>query len=226
MKIEAPGWIDGMSKTPAAPRRSVRVLLVEGNPLLRAGLRLLLENCRGLEVAGDRPDADGLPGRPDWDVLLLDFDLTGHDGLHLVRRARQAAAKRGLLVLSSRCERTFGARALQAGADGFVSKSAQPRELLQAIDRVAAGGRWVSPALAEQLALPTSARPLEALSAREFQILCGIASGRPGKELAHALGISPKTVCTYRARLLEKLGLKSDADLVHYALEAGLRRKS
>lgn len=224
MRIDPPAWIE-----PVPPRggRTVRVLVAQANSLLRAGLRLLLESARGLAVAGECSDAAETlrrAARPDWDVLLLDFEMPDGDGLHMVRAVRRASGRRAILVISERPEEAFGPRAMRAGADGFLSKSAHAGELFRAVQRIAGGGRYVSASLAEAMAAPRARSPKDRLSDREVQILGGLSSGLSGKELARRLGISPKTVCTYRARLLRKLGLKSTADLVRYALGTRSRR--
>ena len=199
--------------------------------MLLAGLRQLLARAfpEALvrEAASARAALDCIL-KEAWDLVLLDIDLPDRSGLDLLEDIRVAAPRLPVLVLSGQLETEYGLRALKAGARGFVSKSGKPDELMQAIQKVRARGRYVSPVLAERLArsrdMTEDRLPHEALSAREFQILGLIAAGKSVGEIASQLCLSVKTISTYRTRLLKKMGMTSNAELMRYAFRYGLSR--
>lgn len=208
----------------------IRVLLADDHALVRSGLEALLADHADLEVVaavGTFPEAvDGvLQYRPQ--VAVLDIRMPGGSVLEVLSTLRRQAPGTGVLVVSGHPEEQFALRMLQAGARGYVAKESAAEELVAAIRRVAGGGRHVSATLAERLAgmvvgeTPTGP-PHEALSEREFQVLLALAAGRTVGEVAASLFLSPKTVSTYRARVLQKLGLRSNAELTRYALDHGL----
>jgi DNA-binding NarL/FixJ family response regulator len=160
------------------------------------------------------------------DVLVTDLSFPeGPDGLDLVKTVQEEYPKIAVLVMSMHSEEQIGVRALKAGASGYVMKGSMPSELISAIRKVASGGRYVSPALAEQLAteLAGKRKPShEKLSDREYKVLCLLASGKGQTEIAHELFLSPATVGTYRSRILTKLDLRNTAELIRYAVTHNL----
>lgn len=206
----------------------VRVLIADDHATVREGLRRILESQPGLEVVAEAADARELRLRAaeaSPDVVVLDYNIPGSKGFGLLRELREARPGVAVLVLSMHPEEELGVAALRAGAAGYVGKEAAAEALVAAIRKVGAGGRYISPRLADKVALGVAlggAERPEALSARELEILRLIASGAAPKEICFKLGISRNTVATYRVRLLRKLGLRGNADLVRYALEQGL----
>lgn len=207
----------------------MRMLLVDDHALMRAGLRQFVnQTFPGIETgeAASAQEALTLVVMAEWDVVLLDIDLPDRGGLDLLKDIRLAAPKLPVLIVSGQSEEEYGVQAIKAGAAGFLSKTALPSVLTAAVEKVCAGGRHISPLLAERLAKTLAAqgdqRPHDLLSAREFQILVSITGGMTVGEIAAQLSISVKTVSTYRTRLLTKMGLKSNAELMRYGLKHGL----
>ena len=161
--------------------------------------------------------------KEEWDVVVLDITMPGRSGLEVLREIKKSKPKLPVLVLSMHPEGQFAVRVLKRGASGYMTKESAPEELVGAIKKVLAGGRYVSPSLAEKLATYLSAdgqkSPQEKLSDREFQVLRLIASGKIVSEIAKELSLSVKTISTYRSRILEKMGMKNNAELMHYAMQ-------
>jgi DNA-binding NarL/FixJ family response regulator len=161
-----------------------------------------------------------------WDVALLDITLPGRSGLDLLKEIEAEWPKLPVLVLSGHPEDQFALRVLKAGAGGYMTKESAPEELAKAIRKILAGGRYVSPALAEKLALGVkqdlTRTPHETLSDREYDVMSRIASGKTVTEIADELSLSAKTISTYRVRVLEKLGVRNSAEIVQYATRNGL----
>jgi DNA-binding NarL/FixJ family response regulator len=159
----------------------------------------------------------------DWDVVVLDITMPGRSGLEVLREIRKTHPKLPVLVLSMHPEGQFAVRVLKRGASGYMTKESAPEELVGAIRKVMAGGRYVSPSLAEKLATYLSRDnqkpPQETLSDREFQVLRLIASGKTVSEIGKELSLSVKTISTYRSRILEKMGMRNNAELMHYAMQ-------
>ena len=207
----------------------IRILIVDDHAILRRGLRALLsDEFHGAafgEASNARQALEQLR-KEKWDVALLDITLPGKSGLDLLKEFKAARPKLPVLILSAHAEDQFAVRALKAGAGGYMTKESAPEELAKAIRKVLAGGQYVSPALAEKLALRVrkdiTLTPHETLSDREYEIMCLIASGKTVTEIAGELSLSPKTISTYRARVLEKLGIKNSAAIVQYAIRNGL----
>lgn len=209
----------------------IRLFIADDHPVVRAGLRGIVEGEPDFEVVGEACDGDGVLahiGRTPTEVLLLDVSMPGPGFLEVLRRLRQDHPRVAVLVLSVHPEDQYAVRALRAGAAGYLTKDHSPEELVAAIRKVNRGGKYVSPSLAEKLAvgLEIGANDLlhELLSDREYDVLCLLGSGRTVKEIASRLALSSKTVSTYRARLLEKMQLATNADLVRYAAQHGLIR--
>jgi DNA-binding NarL/FixJ family response regulator len=192
-------------------------------------LRRIAEDDRGIAVtaeAGTGDDALLALGRHATDVVLLDVSMPGSPFTETLRQLREQHPTVRVLVLSAHPEDQWAVRALRGGASGYLTKDHSPDQLLDAIRRVHRGGRYVSPALAERLASQLGQNfveaPHEVLSDREFDVLRGLGMGRSVKEVAARLGLSPKTVSTYRTRLMEKMRFATTADLVQYAAAHGL----
>ena len=207
----------------------VRILIVDDHAVVRRGLSAVLaDEFRGAafgEAADARQALEQLRTHP-WDVALLDITLPGKSGLDLLKELKAEWPGLPVLVLSGHTEDQFAVRVLKAGAGGYLTKESAPEELAKAIRKVLAGGRYVSPALAEKLALgvdkdPTRA-PHETLSDREYDVMSRIGAGKTVTEIAEELSLSAKTISTYRTRVLEKLGVKNSAEIVQYALRNGL----
>jgi DNA-binding NarL/FixJ family response regulator len=213
----------GMATAMDAPR----ILIVDDHPLVRRGLRELLSSDVRPASLTEAADADGLLaalGEREVDLVLLDLSLPGARGLELLRAVRTGHPEVPVLVVSIHPEEPYALRCLRAGAAGYVEKSSSQEELLEAVRTVLLGRRYLSAKIAERLlgasdASETPQVPHETLSEREFQVMCGIASGRTISEIAEELDLSVKTVSTYRARLLAKMGLRTNSEITHYVFE-------
>lgn len=203
----------------------IKVLIVDDHPIVRSGLRALISGERGMTVAaeaGDGADALRLVKKGAADVVLLDLSMPGKNGLDLLAEIRRESPELPVLVLSIHHEDLYGVRALRAGAAGYLSKSDDVSTIVGAVRRVAGGGRYISPGLVEKLASgfhDARGMPHEALSEREFQVASLIAGGKRTGEIAKSLSLSAKTVSTYRARILEKMRMRTDAELIRYCVE-------
>jgi two-component system, NarL family, invasion response regulator UvrY len=208
---------------------STRVAVVDDHELVRIGLKQIIEAESDFSWVGDastgREALDMLRSKP-CDVLLLDLSLPDMSGLDVLRRIKSHHDSVATLVLSAYAEKQYGLNVLRAGASGFVSKTAAPDELCRAIRAAVRGGRYVSPELAEVLVNGmqgvSGEPPHAALSEREFQIFCKLAEGQSVTDIGAALFLSVKTVSTYRTRILEKMGMKSNADMTYYAIKNDL----
>src|ERR1700730_797413 len=206
-----------------------RILIADDHAIFREGLRKVLEAAGGLSVVaeaatGEEALARARESRPD--LVLADLSMPGRGGIETVQELKRRAPKVRILVLTMHAEDNFAVRCLREGADGYLTKDAGPEQLVLAVRKVSAGGKYVSPALAERLAfnLDTSFdRPLhEKLSHREFQVMRLIGAGRAASEIAAELHLSIKTVSTYRARILEKMDMRTNSEIMRYAIELGL----
>ncbi len=220
----------------AARRRSerkggsvIRVLVVDDHPVVRKGLTMILAEDPEIREVGETDTAAELLSLLDdsaWDVVVLDISLPDRSGLEVLKDIRAMRPDLPVLILSMHPEDQYAPRVLKAGAAGFVSKESAAEELVNAVKKVAGGGKYVSPSLAERLAEliedDYSGAPHERLSDREFQVMRMLAEGKRLKDIAQELCLSVKTVSTYRARVLEKMGMESNAELTYYALKNGL----
>ena len=207
----------------------IRVLIVDDHPIVRAGLRRIAEEDRAIAVTGEASNGqEALESlrRTPADIVLLDVSMPGAPFTETLRRMREEHPTVRVLVLSAHPEDQWAVRALRGGAFGYLTKDHSPNQLLDAIRRVHRGGRYVSPALAERLATQLGRdfadAPHEQLSDRELDVLRRLGAGHTVKEVGEMLGLSPKTVSTYRTRLMEKLRFATNADLVQYAAAHGL----
>ncbi len=204
----------------------MKILIVDDHAVVRRGLRqILADEFRRADFGEARNAQEALARvwKEKWDVVVLDISMPGRSGLEVLREIKNAKAKVPVLVLSMHPEDQFAVRVLKAGASGYMTKESAPEELVRAVQKLLAGGRYVSPSLAEKMALylteDLKGTPHERLSNREFQVMRLIASGKTVREIAEENFLSVKTVRTYRQRILEKMGLKRNAELTRYALE-------
>ena len=209
----------------------IRLLIADDHPVVREGLRRIVQDAPGLEVVGEVANGEelfALLPRVPADIVLLDVTMPGPGFLDVLQRLRSEHPTVAVLALSVHPEDQYAVRALRAGAAGYLTKDHSPEELTEAIRRVHRGHRYVSAGLAERLAadLAAGARDArhEVLSDREYEVFCLLGSGRTVKEIAGSLQLSPKTVSTYRTRVLEKMHASNNADLVRYAALHGLIR--
>jgi len=207
----------------------IRVLIVDDHPIVRAGLRRIAEEDPAIVVTGEASNGqDALDALRQTvaDVVLLDVTMPGAPFTETLRRLREEHPTVRVLVLSAHPEDQWAVRALRGGASGYLTKDHSPDQLLDAIRRVHRGGRYVSATLAERLATQLGKdfvdAPHEQLSDREFDVLRSLGAGHTVKEVAERLGLSPKTVSTYRTRLMEKMRFATNADLVQYVAANGL----
>ncbi len=207
----------------------IRVLIADDHPIVRQGLRQILSEIPDMVVAGEAVNGQQALEQAragGWDVLVLDITMPDRSGLDILKELKHQQPHLPVLVLSIHAEEQFAVRLLKAGASGYLTKENAPDELVKAIRKVVDGGKYISQSLAESLAFSldvASDRPLhETLSDREFQVMQLMASGKSLTEIAEELSLSPKTVSTYRTRLLEKMNLKTNAEIVRYAIENGL----
>src|SRR5213595_2297800 len=205
----------------------MKILLTDDHAVVRHGLKqILADEFRKASFGEARNAQEALKKiwKEDWDVVVLDITMPGRSGLEVLREIKKSKPKLPVLVLSMHPEGQFAVRVLKRGASGYMTKESAPEEVVGAIKKVLAGGRYVSPSLAEKLANylsggETQKQPQEKLSDREFQVLRLIASGKIVSEIAKELSLSVKTISTYRTRILEKMGLKNNAELMHYAMQ-------
>jgi two-component system, NarL family, invasion response regulator UvrY len=203
----------------------MKILLADDHAVVRHGLKQILTDAFKRATYGEARTAQQaleLLWKQEWDVVVLDITMPGRSGLEVLREIKQSKPKLPVLVLSMHPENQFAVRVLKAGASGYMTKESAPDELVGAVKKILAGGRYVSPSLAENLAASLShsqKSPQEKLSDREFQVLRLIASGKMVSDIARELSLSIKTISTYRSRILEKMGMKNNAELMHYAIQ-------
>jgi len=200
--------------------------LTDDHAVVRHGLRQILADEFKRAVFGEARNAQealDLIWKENWEVVVLDITMPGRSGLEVLREIRKSRPKLPVLVLSMHPESQFAVRVLKSGAAGYMTKESAPEELVGAIKKVLNGGRYVSASLGEKLATYLSSdsqKPAQdLLSDREFQVLRLIASGKIVSEIAKELSLSVKTISTYRTRILEKMGLRNNAELMHYAMQ-------
>jgi len=204
----------------------MRILLADDHSVVRHGLKqILADEFKGTTFgeARNAQEALDLVWKENWDVVVLDITMPGRSGLEVLREIKRSKPKLPVLILSMHPENQFAVRVLKRGASGYLSKESAAAELVGAVKKVLAGGRYVSASMAERLAIhvadDTDKPAQELLSDREFQVLRLIASGKIVSEIAKEFFLSVKTISTYRARILEKMGLCNNAQLMHYAMQ-------
>ncbi len=204
----------------------MRILIADDHAVVRRGLKQILAEQFKRAVFGEATNAQEALDRvwkEPWDIVILDLTMPGRSGLEVLKEIKRERPKLPVIILSMHPEDQFAVRLLKAGASGYMTKESAPEELVGAVKKAVAGGRYVSVSLAEKLASlivnDALAAPHEALSDREFLIMRMIASGKPVGVIARDLSLSVKTVSTYRARLLEKMSMTNNSELVHYAFQ-------
>ena len=204
-----------------------RVLLVDDHDVVRKGIRAILEDrFAAIEIreASGGDEALGALSAP-FDAVVLDLSMPGRSGIDLLAEIKHRHPKLPVLIMSLHGEEQFAVRALRAGAAGYLTKSAASEQLITAFERIVRGGRYISEAVAERLAVAAggdTGAPHDRLSDREFEVMRGIASGESVSAIADRIHLSVKTVSTYRARLLDKMGMTTNAELTRYAIQNGL----
>lgn len=203
----------------------LKILIADDHAIVRRGIKdILAEEFTTAEFgeADSAPHVLDLARKQKWDVLILDITLPGRSGLEVLKDIKHECPKLPVLILSMHSEDQFAIRTLRAGAAGYLTKENASEELVKAVEKVLGGGRYVSSAFAERLiaTLATHSEKLlhESLSDREYQVMYMIASGKAAKEIATELSLSAKTISTYRARILEKMRMQNNAELIHYAI--------
>lgn len=203
----------------------IRVVIADDHQILREGLKQLLDTAGDIEVIGEAADGSGTLERvrnETFDVLVLDLSMPGRSGMDLIRLVVDERPRLRVLVLSMHHEQQYAVRAIRAGAAGYLTKETASSDLVAAIRKVAAGGAYITPAVAEQLALDAmpGSRPSthKTLSDRELDVFRLLVAGESVSTIADRLNLSSKTISTHKARLMEKLGVASTADLVRYAM--------
>jgi DNA-binding NarL/FixJ family response regulator len=203
----------------------IRIITVDDHAVVRRGLKQIIEEEGDMQVineAGNGRDAISVIRQTDCDVVILDISLPGISGIEVLHHIRHEYPDLPVLIMSMHEERQYASRVLKAGASGYLMKDSIPEELINAIRRIIAGGKYISHSFSEALIMEqkSSGKPLhEDLSDREFQIMCMIARGKALKDIGEILCISGKTVSTYRTRILEKMKMKTNAEIVSYALK-------
>jgi two-component system, NarL family, invasion response regulator UvrY len=207
-------------------RQLIRVLIADDHGIVRKGMKQILSRTPDIEVVSEASTGQEALDKiwaNNFDVVILDISLPGRNGLEILKQIKTQRPKLPVLILSMYPEEQYAVRVLRAGASGYLTKESDKNELIDAIRRVAQGKKYITPSLAEKLASelePSISKALhEKLSDREYHILCLIAKGKSSNEIADELALSIKTVSTHRARVLEKMGMKSNAELTHYAVQ-------
>jgi len=204
----------------------IRLVIVDDHAIVRSGLRQIAQSEEDIEVVGEAADSGELLDvlrKQESDVVLMDISMPGKNGLDALKLVKERWPATAVLMLSMYPEDQYAVRSVKAGASGYLHKNSPPETVIQAIRTVSKGKKFITPELAEQLAThigQDADQPLhERLSDREYQTMSMIASGHTLSQIAEQMSLSPKTVSVYRARLLEKMRLKNNAELTHYALK-------
>jgi DNA-binding NarL/FixJ family response regulator len=204
----------------------IRVVIADDHTIVREGLKQLLLAAGAFDIAGEARDGHEvlkLAREKEFDVLLLDLSMPGKSGMDLIKQVKSEKPRLRILVLSMHQEHQYAVRAIKAGASGYLTKDSASTQLVSAIEKVAGGGAFISAEVAEQLALgampQTEGPPHASLSDREYQVFRMLVSGKAVSEIANELNLSVKTVSTHKARLMEKMGIDNQAELVRYAIK-------
>lgn len=210
---------------------TIKILIADDHAIVREGLKQILADTGDIVVAGDAENGNDAiklaRTKGDSDVLLLDISMPDRSGIEVLKQVKKEAPRIAVLMLSMHREDQYAIRSLKAGAAGYLNKQSAPAELVDAIRQVAAGRKYVSPALAQELANQVGDEnrevpPHDTLSDREFQTLIMIASGKTVSDIAAELTLSVKTISMYRSRLLQKMKMRHNAELTHYAIKNNL----
>ena len=202
----------------------LRILVVDDHPVVRQGLKYILSGEPRIEMVGEASNSQealNLIRTSPWDAVILDIAMPGRGGLDILKELKRDFPKLPVLILSMHPEEQYAMRALKEGAAGYMNKESAPYDLLTAIQKITRGGKYISPALSEKLlfAIDTEKPLHENLSNREFQVMLMIASGKGISRIADEMSLSVKTVGTYRTRILEKLNVANNAEIMRYAMQ-------
>ncbi|MDA8123698.1 MAG: response regulator transcription factor [Deltaproteobacteria bacterium] len=205
----------------------LRILIADDHPIVRRGLKQILCDEPDVDIVGEAQSADevlALAETQNWDAVILDITMPGRGGLDTLEELKRRYPDLPVLMLSMHPEDQYAARAFKAGASGYMTKESALDELVKAIRKITKGGRYVSEAFAERLVAMMGEVPpsQDNLSVREFQVMLMIASGKTLSQIAVEMALSIKTISTYRTRILEKMQMKSNAEMTHYVIKNGL----
>ena len=204
----------------------LKILTIDDHEVVRRGLKdMFTKESATFGEARSGAEALALAKKQQWDIAILDISLGGRSGLDVLVELKQIRPRMPVLILSMHAEEQYAVRAFKAGASGYINKASSGEELRRAILKIIKGGQYVGPSLAEKMVLQLSQPgkvPHESLSNREFEVLCSIASGKTVTEIAAKLSLSNKTISTYRRRILDKMDMRTNAELTHYAIRNGL----
>lgn len=206
-----------------------KIVIVDDHPIFRSGLKQILREELDMEVVGDAGNSNELYrilDQTEWDIIILDIHLPGENGLEILKELLYRYKKVRVLFLSNSPESQYGIRALEAGAAGYMTKEAAPRELVSAVRKIMSGKKYLSETLVEKLANRLGNKSTktghESLSDREFQVMCLLGSGKTVKQIAEELMLTVQTVSTYRSRIMEKMKMSTNADIIRYVIENNL----
>lgn len=204
----------------------IRILVADDHPIVRQGLKQIIADFPDMVVAAEAADGQEVLNhvwKDEFDVALLDISLPDRNGLDILKQLKSRKPGLAVLLLSVHPEEQYALRGLKAGASGYITKDRAPDELISAIRAAASGKKYISPSMAQTLAaapdMAGESLPHHLLSDREYSVMLLIAAGKSNKVIAEQMSLSPKTVSTYRSRILKKMGLKTDAEIVRYAIE-------
>ena len=207
----------------------IRIFIADDHAIVREGLKQILSDTSDMKVvdeAENGPEALSKLIKIECDIAILDISMPGLNGVDVLKEIKSIKKELPVLILSIHPEEHYAVHAFRSGASGYLTKKSAPEELIQAIRKVTAGGKYVSNSLAEKLVFEFgtnySKAIHESLSRREFQVMCMIASGKTTKDISNELSLSEKTISTYRSRILQKMKMKNSAEIIHYALRMGL----
>lgn len=207
----------------------ISVLITDDHPVVRQGIKQILETCKEIDFIDEASDGGECLNKilkRDFTVALLDISMPGRSGLELLKDIKRIKPGIAVLILSIYPEEQYAVRAIKTGASGYLTKSSAPEELITAILKAARGGKYITQSLAERMAFEFDANSdkqlHENLSDREMEVMCLIAQGKSPKEIAESMAISQKTVSTYRERLLGKMNLANNTEIIRYAIKNGL----
>lgn len=207
----------------------INILIADDHAVVREGLKRIIAETSDLKVAGEAchgQEVLDMVRTKHWDVVVLDITLPGLSGIEILKTLKMEKPKLPILILSMHPEDQYAIRVLRAGAAGYLTKDSAPDQLVEAIRKVFQRGKYITPSIAEKLAYDLErddqGLPHEKLSDREYQVLCMIASGKSLSQIAEEISLSIKTISTYRARILAKMKMNNNAELIHYAIEKQL----